>query len=586
MMDWRDQLQDIKDKLSLLEPTNKKQAVNPDASASATKVQSTVARQTAHVQNTAQRTPGKRGAPQQKKTPDSARKNTDRSSGRNAKSKAVLKYENRVQKLRSKYKAPEYHLISDLHKSNSDKSSIQVMPKTLDNNTVHATPDVEPFTPEQYQQSDFITSLLSKSAQTLKFEVPLDIDAATKKQLVIGLDFGTAFTKVVVGDVTYAYAVPFDEHGYLLPSQLHIDKHGNCSTNKDNCVETISDLKLPIILSQVFNAQLYAVITFLALVMSRCRAWVNNSQVFGRQPIRWLLNAGLPAASYDDVKLTDLYKKLMQTAWSLSYSNSINLNVAQQLWHADLVSLVPKGIYLPVSHFALFPEFIAQIVGYVQSPSRRKFSHLLVDVGAGTLDVAFFTVRYEDGEWVFYTYGQRVQPLGVEMLYRHRLMMLGSDAKLDNAALPSSAKFMYRFSLSRKKLNKIDDAFMNSVSRCIFDTLKDSDQNYLGGAVGPFAEKITTFLCGGGASISNYSEVFKFTPDRYPLEMYKLPVPSRLMTKGIGTNLYHRLSVAYGLSYDAFNIGQVRKQQRDLPGQKMSDGLQNASDYILNGDAT
>lgn len=367
-----------------------------------------------------------------------------------------------------------------------------------------------------------------------------------------------------------------------MPSQLHIDKYGNCSTSKDDCVETISDLKLPIILSQISNAQLYAVITFLALVMSRCRTWVNTSQVFGRQPIRWLLNAGLPAASYDDVKLTALYQKLMQTAWSLSYSNSINLNVAQQLWHADLVSLVPNGIYLPVSHFALFPEFIAQIVGYVQSPSRRKFSHLLVDVGAGTLDVAFFTVKYEDGEWVFYTYGQQVKPLGVEMLYRHRLMTLGSDAKLDNAALPSNAEFMYRFSLSRKKLNKIDDAFMNSVARCIFDTVQDSDQNYLGGAVGPFAEKITTFLCGGGAAISNYAEVFKLTPDRYPLEMYKLPVPSRLMTKGVDVNLYHRLSVAYGLSYDSFNIGQVLKQQRDNPEKRIESDSYNPSGYILN----
>lgn len=217
MMDWRDQLQDIKDKLSLLEPTSKKQAVNPDASASATKAQPAVARQVPHVPNTAQRALGKRSAPQQKKRPDSARKNAGRSSGRNTKSKAVSKYEIRLQKMRSSYKAPEYHLISDLHKSNGDIASIQAMQKTIDDNIVHATLDVEPFTPDQYRQSDFISNLLSQPAQTLEFDVPSDIDSTSKKQLVIGLDFGTAFTKVVVGDVTYAYAVPFDEYGYLWP---------------------------------------------------------------------------------------------------------------------------------------------------------------------------------------------------------------------------------------------------------------------------------------------------------------------------------------------------------------------------------
>ena len=46
-----------------------------------------------------------------------------------------------------------------------------------------------------------------------------------------------------------------------------------------------------------------------------------------------------------------------------------------------------------------------------------------------------------------------------------------------------------------------------------------------------------------------------------------LPRPEHLLNEDIGEGLFHRLSVAYGLSFDALNIGEVSPPHAspDLP---------------------
>ena len=45
---------------------------------------------------------------------------------------------------------------------------------------------------------------------------------------------------------------------------------------------------------------------------------------------------------------------------------------------------------LPDDRISAFPEFSAQVTGYVQSPSRQEGLHATADVGGGTLDVTIF----------------------------------------------------------------------------------------------------------------------------------------------------------------------------------------------------
>ncbi len=47
--------------------------------------------------------------------------------------------------------------------------------------------------------------------------------ATDNKQLVIGLDFGAAFSKVVIGDKRVKYAVPFAEFARVSKGELITD---------------------------------------------------------------------------------------------------------------------------------------------------------------------------------------------------------------------------------------------------------------------------------------------------------------------------------------------------------------------------
>ena len=77
-------------------------------------------------------------------------------------------------------------------------------------------------------------------------------DAAQHQQLVIGLDFGTSFTKVVVGEQRIKFAAPIGLSGngtsaYLLPTEIWRKPNGSCSLKKSNNASRKSNLKIKIL---------------------------------------------------------------------------------------------------------------------------------------------------------------------------------------------------------------------------------------------------------------------------------------------------------------------------------------------------
>jgi hypothetical protein len=91
----------------------------------------------------------------------------------------------------------------------------------------------------------------------------------------------------------------------------------------------------------------------------------------------------------------------------------------------------------------------------------------------------------------------------------------------------------------------------------------------------PLSRRWTTglpvFLCGGGNGMRLFQQVVKsadtlFRATKIQLESGRpvlgllprtLPRAEQLVNGDIGDLLFHRLSVAYGLSFDALNIGRV-----------------------------
>ncbi len=415
-----------------------------------------------------------------------------------------------------------------------------------------------------------------------------------RQQLIIGLDFGTAFTKVVIGESRISYAVPFpglagNGNTYLLPGLLSIDTDGVCRLgSQQGGPRQIENLKMRF-LGGDFSASCQAKIAvFLALVLRHSRDWLltEHKNTYENSDIDWYVNVGLPTDSWHDVKITGIYRTIVQAAWASSISSEpVALASMSKLLNGGMDD-APNLIH--PEKIGLFPEFVAQINGYVRSPSRNPGLHALVDVGAGTVDITVFNVhKNDDGDDMFPIFAKCVKPLGVTFLFKHRLdkSNYAGDQKIDSFENPPNAIDCAKMlQTTAEKLQEIDIPFRAELAGAFDEQLNHTRTqqvplaptiDHSGNESASFLrqqgeeeEGVPFFICGGGARVAFYADIFQKLASlrKLPhdgksckLSVTAIPKPEKLQAENILPEDYHRLSVAYGLSFDALDTGEIRK---------------------------
>ena len=428
-------------------------------------------------------------------------------------------------------------------------------------------------------QSDEIDSVVitEDSSQPTTDSIRSNKAHPGKIQLVIGLDFGTAFTKVVVGERRVRYAVSFNHHAsytnpYLLPSVLSVDDGENCQLGfSDVARRTIDEIKMRLIKGDFsLDAKIHCA-AFLALVLHYVKTWLLETHeiIYGDRAIEWFVNVGLPTASYDDNKLANVYREIIEVAWKASIlPDTVTLKRIRDYFKGtETVSESISAQWLPADRFEVFPEFAVQLMGYIQSPQRHNDLHALVDVGAGTLDFTIFNVyKNSDGEDLFPIFAQDVKPLGTQFFVQRRLesTRLNSSWKpspYEN--VPSDSDFEKHLSLNNWELRQCDKPFRRQVTDLMGEKL-----NYTKKEMYPKSPRwqsgVPTFLCGGGTTVGFYRDIFdsfQCEPPPYKIILRSLRVPEDLQAGSILQETYDRLSVAYGLSFDPYNIAGIIKKQ-------------------------
>ncbi|MCY4311297.1 MAG: hypothetical protein OXC54_08320, partial [Rhodospirillaceae bacterium] len=227
----------------------------------------------------------------------------------------------------------------------------------------------------------------------------------------------------------------------------------------------------------------------------------------------------------------------------------------------------PAEPILPDDRISAFPEFAAQLAGYVRSPRRRDGLHVTVDVGGGTLDVTVFNVHQIEGEDVYPIFARKVAPLGVRYLSISRsqeLHVLVSKALSPFDDLPSEADFRKNFKITKEELRNADQPFRSRAESVVAEPLlytrkqryPDAPQWRL--ESDQYGKPLPSFFCGGGVLSEFYASLLhKFEEKRPPLKLRSLPlpIPNDLKAPGITSRDYARLAVAYGLSFDPYDIG-------------------------------
>ena len=424
-------------------------------------------------------------------------------------------------------------------------------------------------------------------------------ESSNATDIFIGLDFGTSCSKVVLRDANLRkhYAVPFFELGsgnpFLLPSRVFLDRSGCYSLDASACngVDSVSicDLKLKLLQDARNVRYMVHAAAYLALVVRHSRGWLLSAyrDTYSKTEISWGLNLGLPAEKSEDEFLTDRFQALALAAANLAGDEG-SITECKVASHLEVATRAlseedPGAFGLTVwpDMVGVYPEIAAQVVAFVESErwdtESRPFI-LMIDIGAGTVDVSFFSVQKTAGR-LFRFFKNKVAENGVVNLHRERVSWLEHilSSKLD--LNDETKEFLKTHSQLADGLMEIPPSVSSYILGLHFSDTHNIDTMFFRARYrfqvfaevlhpvhrcrvpnGEHWQALPVFICGGGSRMPLYREIVD-SLNSIPgvnwlkVQRYYLTKPDQLLAPGLEAAEYDRLSVAYGLSFE--KVGDI-----------------------------
>ena len=412
--------------------------------------------------------------------------------------------------------------------------------------------------------------------------------------LLHSANFGTSCTKIVIRDreLKQAYAVPFqsltvDGYPYFLPSVIYLNKDGEISIAGGDF--QISDVKLNLMRGpsiqvcsidqeNIAAKSIELATGYLAIAIREARNWFlsNYGDVYRKLRIDWHVNIGVPSSTQEFRQLGPLFRKVALAAWCGStVGGRLNLEIVRDCISNSERSIENKEIIgnegLHPDLVNSFPEVISEVVGYARSDMRIDSDpmHLLVDVGATTLDIAVFVLHKTDGFDRYSVLVNDVSRMGALVLHKNRIGYLRDrfetelDAVLEipSEIIPVPNSKGYIMELVPDIVDEHDKNFLDRSSDKVKEMLKATREHRNPLAV-IHQDLLPVFICGGGSGIPIYKSAVNRSqialgPVKPEFRFLELPKPRQLEAPDMLTGDYHRISVAYGLSHTIFEIGEA-----------------------------
>jgi hypothetical protein len=421
-----------------------------------------------------------------------------------------------------------------------------------------------------------------------------------ENEIIIGLDFGTSNTKVVIHDPqrNIFYAVPFyqntSKNPYIYPCKVYLQNHQYSLEEIGDCY---SNLKVPLI-NDNKTIDLHNAVAFLTLIIRHARGWflVEHAEIYKNSLITWELNIGLPTATFEENKLNNRFKNIALAAINLAgdLSESISENlIAEYLNKIHQDNVIASSLQIHRDLVNVYPEIGAQVVGFVESDSwdnkNRPFV-TMIDIGAGTVDISFFSILGKQKDRRFSFMKNSVEHNGVINLHRERTIWLLEILSENDILSTKINGFLNEISKSTAQLSQIPESVFDyilhlelicddNIDTMFFQRYKkqiNSLLSYTKRHRVPRNEnnwlRLPVFLCGGGSRMGFYRSVIEEINQWYPnwlhVELYSLNKPDNLRAPGLRELEYDRLSVAYGLSFP--KLGEII-QSNQIPDLTIND---------------
>jgi hypothetical protein len=388
-----------------------------------------------------------------------------------------------------------------------------------------------------------------------------------RSMCTVGLDFGTAFTKACVQVRNSSYLVHWDRavriaSPFLLPSVFSALSDGTCVLGNVHGARQFTDLKVALLGTPTEEDKLNATI-FIALASRYVRSWLfsEHRKVVEGYQLDWALNVGLPASSWDDEAIRTLYRSLALAGWRLGCTaGPITFSGAKDALRSVEQNSPASAGQMAWEMVEAIPEFGAQIHSYRCSAQRQRDLHLLVDVGAGTVDIVTFHIGEEiDTETpVNCIMESAVLKAGTHVLLRERAHAGSLSIRVwDEAATGlSRSDFEMHSSLQKDTLVPAQKEFAEklylAIRKVLFTTQKERYETSP-----KWQEGISFFLTGGGRTVDVYRDAIAETQGFRKLIEMSLPVPNDTVLGKLARGEFHRVSVAHGLSFPALNLAKT-----------------------------
>jgi hypothetical protein len=400
--------------------------------------------------------------------------------------------------------------------------------------------------------------------------------------VTIGLDFGTAFTKVIVRTGLDFSVISFEEfkpdNKFLLPSILYVDEDNVCCLDPKN-IKEYSGLKDHIVHDKIEilyedHETLGSIVFFIALVFqhTRYKFLLNNWAQFNQRYIKWNINIGMPEATLVENEKKQLYESITKLAWGLS--------LKEESIFFDIEKLTDESNFREEDIF-VFPETTAFLLSVEKSNVYRRGHYILIDIGAGTTDISYLHIHDVDGDIKHILHYTSVENHGTAMFMDFLIKKSNSDffwSRHDN--FPELDELQRGLGLESENFKNIKNEFMDRFT-------KQLSENYKGGfshfnvndreSLRLGHQRFCYIITGGGSNIDVYverAEILALNNEELNLSRLNLPKPD-LKPDSITEKDFERLAVAYGLAWDRFDLAETLKYKVENEGNDNRDFREN-----------
>jgi len=450
--------------------------------------------------------------------------------------------------------------------------------------TIHPTPRPSETTPPRFRpriDDGYALNMpewadIGRSLQHPEFQG----GRSTPMTVRIGVDLGTAFTKVAIRAGVDLVPVDWSDvtgddsqvGRFLVPGFVVRTPDGEFCWRRLAGADIEGNLKLQAIEMAKSGECPTATVAYLALVVRYARAFLYRNAEIGRKlmarSLRWELNIGCPTEPHENPEVVDVFRRIARTAWLLAAENRLVEQDVLAAW-----SLADCAIDLEAEP-GVVPEFVAQIAGYLGSSQVKEGLHALIDIGAATVDVATFNVvlhKDRDAPPRIPIFFSEVRPLGTHYLRHNRHSKLGLDLSWNDAEpVEPPDDFGRRNGKSLDEVMNVDKEFIGEVAECVFGVVDSTRTNARGNPnSSAWREGLPIFVTGGGSSCNLYRQAIKEAETkligRVRGSLFDHSTNFRFIeldpTSGalqhVDIEAGKRLTVALGLTEDAENIAKI-----------------------------